>query len=57
MVRIEVGFNAVEALEVALAGLAHGRDGFIIRDQGFKGQRLIAGNMGQHEPEGIGQRR
>ena len=57
MVRIEVshqGFNAVEALELALAGLAHGRDGFIVGDQGLKGQRLIMGNTGQHEPEGVG---
>lgn len=57
MVRIEVshqGFNAIEALELALAGLAHGGDGLIVGDQGLKGQRLVAGNTGQHEPEGIG---
>lgn len=57
MVRIEVshqGFDGVEALELALAGLAHGRDGFIVGDQGLKGQRLITGYTGQQEPEGIG---
>jgi 2-methylcitrate dehydratase PrpD len=55
-VRMEIGhqgFNAVEALELALAGFPHGRESLIVGDQGLKGQRLITGNTGQHEPEGI----
>lgn len=46
--------DTVEALEVSRTCLTHGCDGGFVRNQRLERQRLLQGDSGQHDAEGVG---